>query len=174
MTAIAWDGTTLAVDRASFCGDQIIENAKLSIINPGGHSAVMYASCGNCATTSAIRHWIQEGFEGTPNVAQEDKFSGVSFGIIVDRYGRAYNVFGNGVQELLIAPFAADGATAPFLYGALAAGADAVRAVQLAIRNRGDCGIGVDSFNYKLLGNANECAIAQTHFLKSIIGGQRA
>lgn len=174
MTAIAWDGTTLAVDRASFCGEQMIETAKLCIFNGGTDSAMMYAGCGNASTINEIVRWIQNGQVGVPDVPKVDQESGVSFGIIVDRYGRAYNVFGNGLMDLIIAPFGADGASAPFVAGALAAGVDATRAIQLAVKFRGDAGIGVDSFNYKLLRNANECTAACSLFLKSIVGGQRS
>lgn len=97
----------------------------------------------------------------------------IAWDIMVDSYGTAWTVFGNGTLERIIAPFAADGAATPFLYCALAAGASADKAVRLAVQMRGDAGIGVDAFEWKGLRSIELRMAAVEHIKKSIIKGER-
>ena len=173
MTAIAWDGTTLAVDRATFGADQMMETPKLHIIYKKDNP-IMYASCGSTYNISSIVRWLQEGGECKPDIDKDADTLGATFGIMVDSWGTAWSVFGNGSLERIIAPFAADGASAPFLYGALAAGASADKAVRLAVQMRGDAGIGVDAFEWKGLRSIELRMAAQEHIKKSVIKGDRS
>lgn len=173
MTAIAWDGTTLAVDRATFGADQMMECCKLHIIYKKD-TPMMYASCGSTYNINQIVRWFENGCEGKPEIDKEADTIGASFGIMVDGWGTAWTVFGNGTLERIIPPFAADGAATPFLYGALAAGASADKAVQLAVQMRGDAGIGVDAFEWKGLSSIELRMAAIAHFKKSILKGERS
>lgn len=173
MTAIAWDGTTLAADRAMFGDEQMMECSKLRILYKKDNP-VMFAGCGSHYNIMAVMKWISDGCEGKPDIDRDADTLGASFGILVDSYGHAFNVFGNGHLERILAPFAGDGSATQFLYGALAAGASADKAVQLAVQMRGDAGIGVDAFEWKGLSSIELRMDAAEHFKKSIIRGERS
>lgn len=147
MTGIAWDGVLLATDRASFCGDTKIESRKLHIYEYQGKHW-MYASCGTNANTESIREWLTHR-NGKPDFDFTNHEVGVSVGITVDSNGAAYYIYGNGALERIVGPWAADGAAGTFLSGVLCTGTAAHYAIALAVKLRGDCGIGCDVFNYR-------------------------
>jgi ATP-dependent protease HslVU (ClpYQ) peptidase subunit len=138
MSTVAWDGTTLAADRQMTTGDLKRETTKLFVTAP-----TIFAFTGTVEGIHALMHWYRGGMERSkwPAFQATDRWTRM---IIVDRYTRKCIVY---EQE----PFAQDvaapmawGSGREFALGALLAGADAFRAVEIACALDINSGFGVD------------------------------
>lgn len=127
MTTIAWDGKTLAVDRASWQGHLCSDAQKLYRID---RLQAWYAAAGDEALVQRVIRWLRTGTsESIPEKEQEH-----SFGLLVNERGEVFRVSGYlELAKIEKAPVS-DGAGAPIAIGAMLAGADAIQAIAIAER----------------------------------------
>lgn len=143
MSTVAWDGRELAVDSQRTIGSARVRGVKLY---ESAHLA--FAGVGSTADSVHIAkdlvRWdpgmvlTREGVEGWvfEHLAEEDILHGIA---VEKRSGRAFLVLGKRVVHLPIPPDtpATAGSGAEYAMGAMARGASASEAVQLAIEH--DC-----------------------------------
>lgn len=163
MTGIAWDGKTLAADRACFVGEQMYEYRKLKVIQTRSSGFVMYAGCGSINQILEIERWLEEDYSpgcGQPRHVHNEN-PNAPMGIVVTNVGHAYSVFANGHMARVLAPIHADGSALEYLFGCLHSGLTAAQAVQRAVDHRSDCGYGVDYFDWEDLNSL--CDVMDFH-----------
>lgn len=133
MTTIAWDGKTLAADMAITAGWQRLDTPMEKVAAGPG---VLGAAAGSTTYCAAFRKWVEGGCAGD---APEAKSSGDSTdrGLLIrateDGHFKAICHEEGGTFELF-EQFFAMGSGKEYALGAMAAGADAVAAVNAAIR----------------------------------------
>ena len=149
MTTIAFDGKTLAVDRAAWKGQAIWSDAcKLFTIDMceeamdrfmlEGESRIVWAACGCFSDFPLVIRWITRGGD-LPDM--ED----CSIGILVhenDAYGLNSNMTLVPHGEYPIS----DGCGHEMVLGAMLAGADAVRAIELVASRSSHAVARIDSY----------------------------
>jgi len=135
MTTIAWDGKILAADRLGQIGDwKFDDGPKIHRLSGGRH----FAAAGQCAIGERVRQWADTGRD-KPVLKEGDAFSG----ILVTSDGDAY-LLEYALLPMRIQPLFAIGRGAQFALGAMAAGADAVQAIEIANRLCVHSGFGVN------------------------------
>lgn len=146
MTTIAWDGTTLAVDRGVWNGRMVREQCKLHVIREpkNGWPPGAYASCGDAAFNTQLVQWMRNG--GTrPETAKPEDMD-VECGVYVSNGREVFLVMGRGVLLRLVQQKVGSGGGAHFALGCMVAGTDAVTAVELAQKHTDCSAFGIDSW----------------------------
>lgn len=144
MSIVVWDGDTLATDKAATDGTTKWTATKAWHHNIGSHMPLILSGVGPLQTILAMKNWAVEGADQNnfPSAQLTPLFCHfliVSFtglvryeqGPIPIDHGRMKCAFGEG---------------APFAYGAMAMGADAAKAVEIANQHSVHCGLGVDTY----------------------------
>lgn len=142
MTIIVWDGKTLAADKQSTANGQKIKSTK--IFKWKGH---LVGGSGTGVLNEAMFQWFKDGadpdkFPDYIEVDSEDD----SHLIVITPKGKILNYENNPYpMDFTENGKLAIGCGAPYAYAALSMGADAVRAVEVAIENDTNCGMGIDT-----------------------------
>lgn len=139
MTVIAWDGRTLAADKMACCGDTATTCTKIRRVDDK-----VFAWCGGLGEGLALVEWYLAG-------ADKDKYPAFQK---TDDWSRLIVASDSGVvfYEKVPEPqpcedaYGAWGSGREVALGALAMGADARRAVEVASKHVHSCGLGVDAF----------------------------
>jgi ATP-dependent protease HslVU (ClpYQ) peptidase subunit len=139
MTVIVWDGKTLAADKMVSCGDTLHTTTKVF-----KHGADIVAFCGTLSKGLALKKWYLDGAktEEYPKFQDTEDFSV----LIVASGGKVNEYLDQPIAISLEDKFSAWGNGREFAIGAMSAGADAVKAVEITSYHCGGCGRGVDSF----------------------------
>ena len=139
MTALAWDGKTLAADTQYNQGGHKGYATKMDVINHPIIGKMIVALSGSVRGSSLMIAQLEGNV-----VKQVDDYEITSvYGIAVDSAKNVYNIYGVGycVIDHPMNQFMASGSCYEFLYGAMYAGCSAERAVGLAMEFRTDAGI---------------------------------
>ena len=139
ITVIAWDGHTLAADKMACCGDTAVTCTKLRRVEDK-----VFAWCGGRGEGQGLIAWYLDG-------ADKDKFPAFQKTddwalLVIAAPGGV--VFYERTPEPIACedPYGAWGSGREVALGALAMGADARRAVEVASLHTHTCGLGVDAF----------------------------
>lgn len=138
MTALAWDGKTLAADTQYNQGGHKGYATKMDVINHPIIGKMMVALSGSVRGSTIMMKQLE-----TDTVKQVDDYEVLSvYGIAIDSGKNVYNIYGDGycVIEHPKNQFMASGSCYEFLYGAMYAGCSAERAIGLALEYRTDAG----------------------------------
>lgn len=138
MTALAWDGKTLAADTMYDQGGYKGFCSKLEVINHPIIGKMMVAYCGHTRGITLMSKQLE-----TDTIKQIDDYETRSvYGIGVDSAKNVYSIYGDAycVLEHPKNKVMACGSAWEFLYGAMFAGACAERAIGLALEHRTDAG----------------------------------
>ena len=141
MSVVAWDGKTLAADKLGLYGCVTSATTKLFYSNNGGAVAFV----GTLENGLALVDWYMRGSnkDEWPDSQKDDNNWSVLIvaepGVAVHFYERL--PFPQKVEDR----FCAWGSGKEFAIGAMAMGADAKTAVEVAIAHCDSCGIGVTS-----------------------------
>ena len=146
MSVVAWDGKTLAADKAEFNGSMKFEGFKLHVIA----ADTVIAHVGGAAQAVAMIQWWKSGAK-PGDFPQENRDKDEWTRLIIasrDHDGsKTLITYENSPYPLrLWAPYMAWGAAAQVAMGALAAGASAERAVEIAIKHHDAAGFGVEAW----------------------------
>lgn len=132
ITVIAWDGSTLAADSLGCINGRRVDPPFKKIREV--RQNVFAAISGGAGAASKFFKWAQEG----ANPDDWPSFSGGgAFLLIENGIGTAYDE--DGAANTVDAPFAF-GVGGDLAMGAMAAGANAIKAVEIAVRYSVDCG----------------------------------
>lgn len=144
MTTIAYRDGILAADKqATDCG-LAFAISKLWRLRRAGGDELLLAACGNADAGLAMRDWYERGAsrEDFPEIQKGDDWCRL---IVVTREGvKFFERLPYAIQPDP-APFMAWGSGRDFALGAMALGASAVEAVEIASRFDVHSGMGVDS-----------------------------
>lgn len=144
MTVIVWDGTTLAADRQGVATEMRSIRTK---IYRNDEREIVYGYTGDLARGLIVIDWYLKG-------ADPNQFPKHQEGID-DSWGRLIVADKNGCRCYEDSPFPlpveqqymAWGSGRDYAMGALAMGADARKAVEIASKFCITCGLGVDAFD---------------------------
>lgn len=138
MSVVAWDGKTLAADRMRTTGDIETTMRKLWKLKTGEIIAVI----GYQAEGLALKRWYEDGAkrEDWPKCQEGEDW--VQFIVASEKGCFHYNNLPEQIES--IDPFAAWGVGRRTALGAMAMGADAVKAVEIASKYASGCGKGCD------------------------------
>lgn len=129
MTAIAYRDGVLAADTGTFSGAEVPYHMR-KIERLHSHLA---ASSGNISLMIRFHEWVRTGMREPFDRSDLNADEGFR-GIVITPDGRPLIMFERGPLVALTAPFHALGACNAMLLGAMAAGASAAQAVEIAIR----------------------------------------
>lgn len=143
MSVVCWDGKTLAADKMVVDDNTIIKAKKL-IVLPTGE---VFAWAGFVENALAVVKWYQDGQSEIewPKVQETDDYASV----LLIKDGKLYEFEQLPIpQEVKFSP-RAWGSGAPYALGAMAMGADAIKAVKVTAQICNTVGLGVDFFTLK-------------------------
>ena len=153
MTIIAFDGTTMAGDRASWCGSTAHPTRKVYRLDehelPFTSKSVLVGFAGTSWFCFAVLEWMRKGGP-YPQCPPDDK--GKSCALIVDSRRRIWRLAADSpIAEPVLDRKTAFGATVgqAMAYGYMAAGGSAAGAVALCVKHTDIAGIGVDVISFK-------------------------
>ena len=143
MSVIAWDGKTLAADRMAVYDSIIIKTKKL-ITLPTGE---VFAWAGVVENALAVVKWYQDGQcePEWPKCQEQDDFASV----ILLKDKKLYEYEQAPILQPVLSFPRAWGSGAKFALGAMAAGADAIKAVKITSTLCNQVGLGIDSVSVK-------------------------
>ena len=136
MSVVAWDGETLAADRALGRGETKTEGSKLFVSRNKKRAC---AVVGDVAEGFALAKWYISSRRGAAPVTSDST-------LIIVEDGACYEIGSNGQPIRVEGKFAAWGSGDQVAIGALAHGASAIEAVKICCTHCDGCGFGVDSF----------------------------
>lgn len=152
MTCIAWDGEVLAADRGVQRGSCVISYKKVHFVN-GHRGRFLVGLCGAIAFTDRVIEYFNSKTEIVfPDIKKYDADSDIAStcGLAVDEAGQCFFIYCDGAfSEPMLDKWGADGSGCVFLAGALAAGANAQQAIELAIQHTTCAFLGVDTISFK-------------------------
>ena len=143
MSVVVWDGKSLACDRQATSQGTKHETCKSKRLSDG--NGVM-AFTGDIARGLAMMYWYEidmPSHDKFPRFQDTDNWCR----LIVATRGSCFYFETTPFRIPVIQPFAAWGSGRDFTLGALARGATAKEAVEIACRFDVDCGMGIDNYD---------------------------
>lgn len=149
MTVIAWDGKTLAADKQATEGGIRQVTTKIKLITKGRFKAHMIAGAGLTSQANMLMAWFEAGAEPStfPKYQEVDDLSAALLVITPDKEILRFDV--NPIPTVFYDKTYALGSGREVAIGAMAMGANAVQAVEVASHFCSGCGMGVDSITFK-------------------------
>lgn len=151
MTAIAWDSENLVADRMATSSSNKFHYEKAVVIEHHKLGRVMFAMSGNIKATEQVIRVLRGNDHQEPGKPIFDLDATANYGLMIDCEKNVYDVYGDGTfgpAIHVLETFTANGSAWEFLLGAMAAGASAERAVELAEKHRNDVGFGCTVLNW--------------------------
>lgn len=151
MTTIAWDGKTLAADQCSWSGGVRRKTCKVFKLEStaGFDGEVLVAFAGTASYCMSVLAWMI-GKATKPEPAQYFKPEEMDrqCAVLIDHQRQVWTCSNDLLWQRHDETIFANGAGQEFAWGALEAGADAVRAVEIAMKRSDYAGFGVDSVSF--------------------------
>lgn len=143
MSVVAWDGTTLAADRMANNQGLCYAANKVSRLDDG----TLLAITGYQGSANAMIAWYVAGADPETFPKWQDDKDKWSRLIVVNTRGECFWYEQYPYPTPLLNPPMAWGAGQDFALGAMLAGTDARRAVEIANELCDSCGLGVESYD---------------------------
>ena len=145
MTVIVWDGKQLAADKQATEGGLLQTVTKVRKITTGRHKGWLLAAAGATAQCNMMMGWFEAGAD--PNkfphsLQKEDSFAAHMIAISPEGVVHKYEFVPFPI--VFEDKFYAAGTGRDLAIGALAMGADAVTACEVACTYSTECGVGMD------------------------------
>ena len=145
MTTIAWDGTTLAADRAAWSSGQKYRVRKVHKVRATDGQQFLVALTGDGHYAMALLKWMRGGQHPGPYPTDDD----YTIAVVIDERKRIWRL---GSKMLLYCQVLervhACGAGQDYAIGALEAGATAAKAIRIAMKRSDYAGLGVDTVRF--------------------------
>jgi len=139
MTCIAWDGDALAADKRASNHGLAFKVTKIRWINRN-----LVGGSGDLSSLMAMFRWFENGADPDKlPECQKDKDRWTPL-LVIDGWRNILRYEQDGFSYRVEEPFFAIGPGRDFAIGAMAMGADAVKAVEIASQFDTGCGNGVD------------------------------
>ena len=144
MSVIAWDGKTIAADRQATYADVKESACKIKKLSNGD----IVAFTGNLSKAMSLVKWYEDGASSKKYPKFQESDDWIRF-VIFRKDGKI--LFYESTSEPIEAyeDKLAYGCGRDLALGAMAMGADAITAVNVACKYSVYCGMGVDSFEFK-------------------------
>lgn len=141
MSVIVWDGTTIAADKRGTNADLITVTTKLHKLDSG----VVLGWTGTMEHGLGLMEWFKNGAkkEEWPSFQQKDTWTRL---IVAHPDGHIVQYEQEPYPQLIESDRCAWGSGRDYAFGAMAMGADAIKAVEVASEFCSSCGNGVTSF----------------------------
>lgn len=154
MTTIAWDGAVLAADNAAWVGDVSQRDLKIGPIQIGKERFIL-ARCGIAAFGMAGLRFLtgESKHRPDPREYEPNMAGGHSWGLLVDKDGKAFTVMADMSLEQIYDPYHSMGAGREIALGALAAGATAIQAVLITEAHSGYAKYGATGMRFDETGD---------------------
>ena len=150
MTCIAWDGKTLAADRQATANGVLHSMTKIRKITKGKKRGWLIANAGAAATGGLLMDWFEAGADPKHFPYEYQKLDGyVATLIAISPQGAIHKYEHLPLPIVFEDDFYSDGSGKDMAMGALAMGADAATAVQVACTYEAECGVGIDVVHLK-------------------------
>ena len=143
MSVIVWDGTKLAADRQATSGNLARTTTKIF-----RHGDILFGGAGTHTALEALREWVLDGCKKDKFPKLPDLDNNVPHLWVINRNGTVLKFEDSPYPIAYHDKTFAEGSGRDFAYGALEMGADAVRAVEVAIKFDVHCGGGVDVLSF--------------------------
>lgn len=143
MSVIVWDGRQLAADRQATSGNLIRYSTK--IFREGD---MLFGGAGTQTALGALRDWVLGGCKKDAFPAIPCSDGNVPHLWVINRNGTILKFEDSPYPIQYTDKIFAEGSGRDFAYGAMEMGADAVRAVEVAIKFDVHCGGGVDVLTF--------------------------
>lgn len=149
MTTIAWDGKTLAADQCSWSGGVRRRVRKVFKIQQANGDHLLVALAGDAAFCMAVLAWLRgDGERPNPRDYWAIDEMRRTCAVTVQPSGKVCCLSNSLMWEEFDERVFANGAGHEFAWGALEAGATAVRAVEIALLRSDYAGFGVDAVTF--------------------------
>lgn len=139
MSIIAWDRKSIAADRQATCADMRFTTKKMLRI---GEMVVAWTGV-VCHGLQLVDWWRNGAIKEEWPACQADESTWARL-IVVEASGRLFFYEQEPVKQEVLDDFIAFGSGRDFAMGAMAHGASAKEAVEIASRFNIECGLGVD------------------------------
>jgi hypothetical protein len=149
MTVIAWDGKTLAADKQATEGGLRQVTTKIMLVEKGKFKGHLLAGAGSSSQANMLMAWFVQGADAEcfPKYQDTDDLSAALLVITPSREILRYDF--NPIPVVFHDEKYALGTGREVAIGAMAMGATAVEAVEIASRLCSGCGMGIDSITMK-------------------------
>lgn len=149
MTTIAWDGTYLAADCASWSGGTRRRFKKVFKVKAPDGRVFLVAFAGNASFALAVLGWMQ-GKRERPHPLDFIKAEDLNtqLALVIDEKRRVWQLGYELMYTEAKEKIYGFGAGQDFAWGALEAGATAEQAVRIAIKRSDYAGLGVDKVRF--------------------------
>lgn len=143
MSVIAWDGKSVAADRLGCVAECALTTTKIWRDEASG---IVVATTGDASFGLAIVQWWKDGAESKqwPAFQSTDDWARM---IVFEPGEKPYSYERQPFKQIVEDPFMAWGSGRDFALGAMAMGATAREAVEIASRFNVYCGNGIDAFD---------------------------
>lgn len=145
MTTIAWDGTTLAADRAAWSSGNKYRVRKVERITAPDGQRFLVAVCGDGTFAPHLLSWMRGG----PHPGPYPEAGNFTVAVVIDERLRVWRMNHLLRYSQVRERIHACGAGQDYAIGALEAGATARRAVQIAMKRSDYAGLGVDTVRFR-------------------------
>ena len=144
MTTIAWDGTTLAADRAAWSNGMKYRVRKVHKVQAPDGRTFLVALAGDGHFAPSLLKWMRGGQH--PGKSPDEH---ATIAIVIDEKRRVWRMSSDSLCYCqVLEKVHASGAGQDFAIGALEAGATAVQAIKIAAKRSDMAGLGVDSVRF--------------------------
>lgn len=150
MSVIVWDGKQFAADRQVTDGGMIRTTTKIRLIKRGKFKGYMVGAAGATATANLLMDWFEVGAkpEQFPYEYAKSEMLGATLLVITkDKVIWRYDHL--PVPIIMEDEVYCTGSGREFAYGAIAMGADAVKAVEIACQYSAECGGDIDVIKWR-------------------------
>lgn len=141
MSVVVWDGKTLAADKQASNGNLRRRGKKI-----WRHGDILIAGTGTLTDIEEMRDWILGGMDKEKFPANDKRDCTL---VVVNRSGTLLRFEDSPFPLCYEEDVFAEGSGRDFAYGAMAMGADAAQAVEIASRYDISCGCGVDTLTFE-------------------------
>lgn len=147
MTTVAWDGTTLAADRAAWSGNSCYRVRKVFRVETRDRGLVLVGVCGDGGFAMALMDWMR-GKGEKPGDYPDDSKKSLAIALVIDSKRRAWKLDSRLFYTRVYGRCVASGAGHDAAMGAMLAGADARRAVLITAKCTDVSALGVDTVRF--------------------------
>lgn len=149
MTIIVWDGKTLAADKQATDDGVRRTVTKIRRVKSGPNKGCLIAGSGACSQANAMMDWFEDGADTSlyPKHQENDQLAAILTVITPEKYIIRFEYTPTPI--LFEDAQYCTGSGREVAYGALAMGADAVKAVEIVCDHVVDCGMGIDYLHMK-------------------------
>lgn len=145
MTTVAYDGVTLAADRAAWSAGMKYRVRKVHKIKATDGRQYLVACCGDGHFAQALLCWMRGG----PHPGSYPSTDNIVIAVVIDEKRRIWRMESAALRYgRVLERVHACGGGQDFAIGALEAGATAVQAIRIAIKRSDMAGLGVDSVTF--------------------------